>query len=285
VNLQNSGVQFDIVASTGRTATTYLSTMIDSFTGVTGCHEGYPGSEKLTDKPIFPLINLENAAAFQSPATAKDVVATMRGAAEIKRAGALTGNSQIVDVAYYNAMICTEILRQNTSARLVGIIRNCEDFVRSSTTLSGTDPLPVGWPDPDKPLSDREAFIGMGRIRPGRKSPDRAAWKTWSAIERNIWLWRETNLRILETKDLFPARTTLMRFETLQADRGAFISYLCRFLGLNKEEQPDTEHDKASVNKKPFGYQVGPATDWTSGEIAALEQAQTQIDESATYDC
>lgn len=258
--------------------------MIDGFADVTGCHEGYPSSEHITDTPVLPLINLENAAAFQSAATAEDTVARLRSLSDIQHAADQTGSRQIVDVAYYNAVLCSEILRQHPNARMVGIIRDCESFVRSCTTLTGTDPLPVGWPDPDKPLSEREAFIGLGRIRPGRKSPHRADWKTWSAIERNIWLWQETNLRIIDARRQFPDRAVLMRFETLKTDRDSFVSYLCHFLDLENHHPTNPDQEKASVNKKPFGYQVGPSSEWTPREIEALKKAQTLIDESTPYD-
>ncbi len=275
---------FDFVASTGRTATTYIATSLDTIDGIAACHEGYRGSDKDSD-PVLPQINLENAQAYNSDAAASQVVNEKRSASEIKAALALTGQQRLIDVAYYNSMIGMELLQQLPDCRMIGIIRDCESFVRSCTTMTAEDPLPVGWPDPEKELTAREKFIGMGRIRPRRGSEEKAEWQGWSAIRRNIWLWQETNLRLCEAKSVFPDRVSLVRFDTFQNNPEKFWKHLASSFQLPSTPSVAGSATTKAVNKKPFGYQVGPAEDWSPDEIAAQKISQNLIDEKASYDC
>lgn len=125
----------------------------------------------------------------------------------------------------------------------------------------------------------------MGRIRPRQNSEEKAQWKGWSAIRRNIWLWQQTNLRLCATKSAFPDRVSLMRFETLQSNPARFWEHLALFLRLPRAAVALPEPSNKSLNKKPFGYQVGPSADWSADETSALEASQYLIDERADYDC
>ena len=40
----------------------------------------------------------------------------------------------------------------------------------------------------------------MGRIRP-TAGPELDLWSEWEAIQRNVWLWRETNSRLCDMRD------------------------------------------------------------------------------------
>lgn len=71
-------VRYDFIASTGRTATTFIASRLNRIGGVAACHEGYRGSDK-GEEPLLPLINLENALVFGKPDTADDIVAEKRG--------------------------------------------------------------------------------------------------------------------------------------------------------------------------------------------------------------
>ncbi|MFT7135583.1 MAG: hypothetical protein ACI80I_001580 [Akkermansiaceae bacterium] len=273
---------FDIIASTGRTATTFLAAALDQLDGLAATHEGYRGSNKDAE-PLLPLVNLENAASYSSTDAAAQAVAELRSTEIIAKALKASGSDRVIDSAYYNAMIGVEILAQCPSARMIGLIRDCESFVRSATAMKGEDPLPVGWPDPDKPLTDREKFIAMGRIRPGRKSADKPHWAGWSAIQRNIWLWRETNLRLCAAKDQFSDRVTLIRFSTFQSDPNAFWSICADALDLPDAALQKLSAPKKMINKKPSGYQIGVSETWHPDAQAALAQAQTLIEETAQY--
>ena len=276
-------MKFDIIASTGRTATTYIATALSALPGVAAMHEGYCGADKDAD-PLLPLINLQNAAAFASPRAAEQTVGDLRNRHVLEDARKASGASHLIDVAYYNATIGPEILAQHPQSRMIGIIRDCEEFVRSSTTLQGEDPLPVGWPDAAKPLSDREKFIAMGRIRPARGSAEKALWADWSAIRRNIWLWRETNLRLCQAKATFGPRVALVDFRTFQTDEHRFWDLCATFLGVPAVPQVAGNRSGKARNKKPFGYQIGPCDTWSAEEQAALSEARTTIKEAAEYD-
>jgi hypothetical protein len=275
-------MSFHIIASTGRTATTFLAAALDRLDGVAATHEGYRGSVKDCE-PLLPLVNLENAAAYASEAVARQSVVKLRSSEIITTAIKNSGAANLIDVAYYNAMIGPEILAQHSEARMIGIIRGCENFVRSATAMEGEDPLPVGWPAPDKPLTDREKFIGMGRIRPGRKSLDKAAWATWGALRRNIWLWRETNLRLCAAKEQFGERVALLRFETFQTEPEVFWSFCAGFLGLPDAARQQPTAPKKMINKKSSGYQIGAAESWSPEAQAALAQAQHLIENTSKY--
>jgi hypothetical protein len=165
---------------------------------------------------------------------------------------------------------------------VVGIIRDCESFVRSVTWLDGTDPMPVGWPAPGKELSSRERFIAMGRARP-TTGPDADAWDSWGAIERNIWLWRATNRRLADARDAFPDRVTLLDFGAVRREGiGALAGSVVDALDLATPEVlaalPDAVSAAgASTNERQGGYQIGCAPTWTEPQRALLEDAIADI--------
>ncbi len=264
-------MQFNIIASTGRTATTFIAASLNSQDGVAATHEGYLGADKSTD-PVIPLINLENRSAFASLDASISVAQAKRSPDIINMAEVPAGSNTLIDVAYYNATLTYGILHENKSVRMIGIVRDCEPFVRSCTCIEGEDLLPVGWPALDKPLSDREKFIGMGRVRPSRGDADFIAWKTWSAIRRNIWLWRETNVRLAHCKDAFPDRVKLIDFETLKGDPNAFWESISSFFDTPLF-QPNPHLKSDFINKKVSGYQIGPSSEWQEDERAALSAA------------
>ena len=271
-------MHFHIIASTGRTATTFLAAALDTIEGVVACHEGYGGADKGTD-PLLPLINLENSLAYQDPARASAVIAEKRSAEVIAQVGRATGAEVLIDVAYYNPTMGAAILEAHPGTRMVGIIRDCAGFVRSATQMTGEDLLPVGWPDPGKELTDRERFIGFGRIRPPRGSADWAAWKGWSAIERNIWLWRETNLLLIAARDRFPDRVTLIDFSALKNDPDRFWQTIVEQLALPKLPMVSEILTTSFANSKNTGYQIGPATEWSDREQAFLADAEAFVQE------
>ena len=266
---------FHFIASTGRTATTYIAAILNRTEGVLTTHEGYLGADKSVT-PLIPLINLENRHAYLDKA--ESVVLAKRNPALLKQVIDTNKADFLIDVAYYNATISDALLRSIPSSRMVGIIRNCEDFVRSATTLHGEDLLPVGWPDPDKPLSRREKFIQMGRIKPKPNSMDAAAWHSWSAVTRNIWLWRETNELILSAAKAHGDRVLIIDFSLLKRNPTKFFNIICTHLELGRVKDSHLESEFANnVNKKQQGYQVGPIETWTDLEQKFAEDATQQI--------
>ncbi|MEM8800062.1 MAG: hypothetical protein AAGF15_08290 [Pseudomonadota bacterium] len=280
---------FHIIASTGRTATTYIAARLNEGDGIAATHEGYLGSDK-SSAPLLPLINLENRQAFQSPEAAEKTVSEKRSDDVIETALEKTGAETLIDVAYYNPMIASALLQAHPTMRVIGILRDCESFVRSATTITGEDPMPVGWPDADKSLSDRERFIAMGRIRPGRGDEAYEAWKDWSAIRKNIWLWEATNRRLIDAANSAPDRVRLIGFEALKQDPNAFWSALANHLGIARPpvEPSSPQSDSfrnvkmgAFRNAKAGGYQIGPSSEWTEDEQDALQEATDAIRRTA----
>lgn len=271
---------FHFIASTGRTATTFLAAFLDRLDGVTACHEGYVRSDKSSD-PVLELINLENALCYRKSNVASAVVAEKRNPHAIENLLISRGDTALVDIAYYNPMIADALLASLPDSRMVAIIRDCASFVRSATCISGEDPLPVGWPAQDKPLTEREKFIGMGRIKPQRGSEAHDQWKGWSAICRNIWLWQETNRILLQAVIAHPQRSLVLDFQRLKSDRDGFLQAIMTHLSL--PEPQDLNATVASCtahqNSKPSGYQIPAPSGWTAQEQEMLSHAQQQIDE------
>ena len=277
-------VRYDFIASTGRTATTFIASRLNRIGGVAACHEGYRGSDK-GEEPLLPLINLENALVFGKPDTADDIVAEKRGANAVRRAARIAQCDHIVDVAYYNPTLAQGLLRAHGQSKMIGVIRECASFVRSATTLEGEDLMPVGWPCAAKTLSDREKFIAMGRIRPNRKSEIHAEWKEWPAVRRNIWLWEATNLLLTRAKAQYPDRVSLVRFETLSTAPEKFWTHICDFLEMPALSSAPSSKPSKFTNSKIGGYQIGTPDAWTVAEQAAAQESQDLMQKRAIYDC
>lgn len=268
-----------IIGSTGRTATTFLADVYNQLENTVASHEGYEGSEK-QQNPILPLINLENLTAYQHRDKAIAIAKEKRSSKIFDMTRREFNARHIIDVAYYNAIFASAILQINPSAKFAGIIRDCENFVRSSTTIEGEDLLPVGWPPAEKPLTQREKFISFGRIRPARDSEDGESWKKWSAIEKNIWLWKESNIRILETTEKYPERAKIYDFSDIKLDgEQNLLSKIAQHFGLPIEQLPNAIKNakSASENKKQQGYQIGSSDAWSKSEQLALKRASEFI--------
>lgn len=270
---------FHFIASTGRTATTFLADALNRVDGCLACHEGHEGGAHGGDGTL-PLINLENRKCFYSADFARQTIDAKRSEPVINAALESNGSKVLVDVAYYNAGLAEALLAQHPETRMVGIIRDCESFVRSATAMTGEDPMPVGWPDGAKPLSQREKFIGMGRLKPAADTPETASWKAWSAIEKNIWLWRETNLHLLRSAKAHPQRSLILKFESLKADQVGFLRQIIKHFQLECTELERLIRDAAaeSRNTKPSGYQVGQSDSWSQNEQAMLHTAIEAIE-------
>lgn len=270
-----------LIASTGRTATSFIAACLDQVPGVAGCHEGHQRNDDGPD--LLPMINLENFQAFRDPEAAVRIVGEKRNQDVIDQAKSASGCDVVVDAAYYNATIGAALLATNSDTRVLGIVRDCESFVRSATWLSGEDPMPVGWPAPTKPLTARERFIGMGRIRP-TAGPELDLWSEWEAIQRNVWLWRETNSRLCDMRDEHPDRVSILNFDALRGRAAEFVKDVV--VELEVLSTPDYDDiltgavDGAQdrVNVRSGGYQIPASTDWSNNERDMLEHASAEIE-------
>lgn len=273
---------FHVVASTGRTATSFIAECFNALPGIAACHEGHQGNDSGAD--LLPLINLENHRVFRNPETGADVVRTKRNSEQLDHAGRSVGAEVVIDVAYYNAILGASILEAHPTSKMVGIIRDCESFVRSVTWLTGTDPMPVGWPQPDKALSARERFISMGRIRP-TEGPALEHWPGWGAVERNIWLWQATNSRLCDARDRWPNRVTLLDFATASDGIIPLLQSILDALDLSHKPEVAGQLEYAArfasarSNKRAGGYQIGGCQNWTAPQCEMLQAATTEIEE------
>ena len=212
------------------------------------------------------------------------VVAAKRNGAAIEHACASSGCDTVVDAAYYTAVLASALLDHHPSMRLVGLVRDCESFVRSVTWLDGEDPMPVGWPALDKDLTPRERFIGMGRIRPtGGAAAEQ--WSNWGAIERNIWLWSATNHRLLDARDSHPDRTVMVDFAELRIDPVGFTRSICQHLSPKARPTGNAtwadvvEFASSRTNARQGDYQIGASASWSRPQRALLVSAQNEIAE------
>lgn len=263
-----SHYRFAFCASTGRTATMFLAATLDTLPSVVGLHEGHAPGDPPT--PRLPLVNLQNRKAWYDPAYAEQTVAETRDFATLSRTA---GDADVlVDVAFYNAPLLVALARQHPDSILFVIFRRCEGFVRSATIVSGEDRQPAGWPDRSKPLSDRERFISLGRLKPEPGSDDAEQWPRWSAIQRNIWLWHGVNSHLLRVAESHANCHTLLYEDLVEGPKKFWTDFL-RELNLFSESNlaQCVERSARKVNQRP-SYQVGPIDTWGQVELALYER-------------
>lgn len=274
-----SHYRFAFCASTGRTATMFLATTLNSLSGVVGLHEGHVPGDPPT--PRLPLINLQNRKAWYDSAFAARTVAEMRDFATLSMAA---GDAEVlVDVAFYNAPLLVPLARQHPESTLFAIFRRCEEFVRSATIVSGEDRQPAGWPDRTKSLTDREKFVSLGRLKPKSESNDAEQWSRWSAIQRNIWLWHNVNSHLLRITDSH-ANCHALLYEDLVEDPKKFWTDFLRKLDLFSESNLGqcVRRSAKKLNQRP-SYHIGPTDTWGEVELALYERLARPL-ERKLYD-
>ena len=272
--------------------TSYIAEALDTLPGVAALHEGHRRNDDGSD--ILPMVNIKQLTAYKSIEGADSVVADLRGLEAINTASELTASPIVIDVAYYNSVLARALLDFHPTLKMVAIIRDCESFVRSATWIEGTDPMPVGWPDPGKTLDAREKFISLGRIRPW-SGADEKHWKSWGAIQRNIWLWKETNSILLKAMSGRRERCLVLDFKFLVADADGTMRRIAAWLAPDalqraKEdgEWPSPDDTGKSRNERRGSYQVGPSSEWTNDEKEMLRSAEAEVqmllEESGGFD-
>lgn len=254
----------------------FLAKCLNRLTDVVGLHEGH----LLADRPVpqLPLINVHNRRAWHDPEYADRLVAEMRNL-EVLSAAADRARL-LVDVAFYNAPLLPAVARRHPDALLFVIFRRCEGFVRSATIVRGEDRQPAGWPCRFKPLTNREKFISLGRLKPEPGHPDHASWSGWSAIQRNIWLWTTVN-RHLHRFARGNASCHRLFFEELVESPEAFWTGLLRKLEIfsSLAIAECVEFSRSKINQRQ-SYEIGRAASWNAAERALYaERARPLEDE------
>lgn len=245
----------------------FLASTLDDLPGVIGLHEGHAASDPPV--PVLPLINLQNRKAWYEPGYAERIVAELRDFATLSSAS--LDAELLVDVAFYNAPLLVPLAQRHHHSSLFAIFRRCEGFVLSATISSGEDRQPAGWPDESKPLTDRERFISLGRLRPRPGTDDAERWPTWSAIQRNIWLWYRVNSHLLRVTESH-ANCHRLLYEDLVEDPEKFWADFLRKLNVFSESNLALCKER-SANKmnERHSYQVGPIDTWSEDEVALYE--------------
>lgn len=274
--------ELHLIAGTGRVGTSFIAKNLNEIEAVAALHEGHLGDDNGPD--VLPMINVQHFGAYKSYEQATNLVQQNRNQEIIDSASTSLNVQTIIDVAYYNAIIARPLLELLPTSRMVAIVRDCESFVRSATWLSGEDPMPVGWPEPGKTLSQREKFISLGRIRPISGSAA-DSWAKWGAIERNIWLWRETNSILLTTVLDFRERSLLLSFDDFVSNTNAVLVDIAKHLvpelveaQLTSSSWPQkfSAHDNKK-NERSGGYQIGDSTTWSPRQQELLDEANNSI--------
>jgi hypothetical protein len=272
IPVNRPGIGF--VGSSGRTATSLIAKLLAQLDDVTVLHEGHYLQDK--QNPVIPPINMEQRKCWYEEEFRQSVVQSKRSREIIEAVLAETGSAHFIDVAYYNASIIRELYAQHSEAQIVVIFRRCESFVRSATTISGEDKMPVGWPARAKELSPREKFIELGRLKPQKGSEEAKVWDDWSAIERNIWLWRVTNQHLWDfLQASHDERVSFLHYELLAENPAEFWQSLLGGLNLLSEANLAIciAGSEQKENAKKGGYQIGDSGVWSSSERDTLRKA------------
>jgi len=156
------------------------------------------------------------------------------------------------DIAYNNAPFTAVIPQVFPDAKLIVLVRDGRDFVRSVYTSERPDPLPVGWLDADTELTDLEKYVAFGRLRPVPGLPDHACWNDMTAVQKNAWLWSETYRIIIDGLSAWnDTQTMIVRAEDFFADvEGTYRNIRC-FLGFKFEMSRQTKSLLTSnINKR-----------------------------------
>lgn len=271
--------EFAFFASTGRTATMFMASTLDSLPHVIGLHEGHNSQEP--HEALLPPINAHNRQAWHDTVYASKIVAELRPQKVLSKSA---GQAHLlVDVAYYNASILKALVNQFTHGLFIVIFRKCEAFVRSATIISGEDLQPAGWPGRNKTLTDREKFISIGRLKPHPSSPDAERWHEWTAVQRNIWLWVQVNSHLLHIVENH-VNCQPAFYEDLLSDPEKFWQHLLSALKILNESNLDTciARSQVKINQRDT-YQVGTLSSWSEAEVALYRKIACPL-ENRLYD-
>ncbi|AXI43193.1 hypothetical protein [Sulfitobacter sp. SK011] len=254
----------------------FVAKTLNALPEVTAFHEGHLLDGTPTQR--LPLINLQNRKAWNDAAYAEKTVDELRSKEVLEQAAG--GASLLVDVAFNNAPFLVPLANRHPTSGFVAIFRQCEGFVRSATIVSGEDTQPAGWPDRDKPLTDREKFISLGRLKPNKDSAYFDAWTDWSAIQRNIWLWTTVNTHLANFVKNGALRRKVL-FEDLIEEPDRFWVPLLQTLDVSTEanRKKCMELSTKKTNQRA-SYQIGPVSEWSPAERALYEELARPLEDT-----
>lgn len=213
---------------TGRCGTMSLANALNHHKSVLCLHEGMIRNGTVKGEPVLPFLTLQNNLAYSSPEEADAIFDKFRG----KMANAKFDNVNFFgDIAYNYSPFVRSIYQKYPEAKLIFIFRNGIDFVRSAVTAAEPDPCPVGWKADGARLSREERYIALGRLRPSPTNPLHQKWPSMDVIERNSWLWAETNRIILDSLKYWPEKQVLkLRLEDFAKNPIGIVREVLEFL-------------------------------------------------------
>jgi hypothetical protein len=256
-------------ASTGRTATMAFANALNSETDTTCLHEGKFRQEETSGEQVLSFLTLENRLAYETPNAAHEIVAAKRG--NTLQIAEQRGDRFFGDVAYNNVPFVAALAKAFPDARFVFFFRQCLDFVRSAASEEGTDETPVGWPPKDKPLTNVERYIALGRLQPREGSDLARLWDSWSHRAPNIWLWSETNRLLLDQAAELPKnRFQKIYFEEFRSAPVATYETLRAFLDMPGDMQQAT---KDILLARPINMRREKPAPITVADLDSVERA------------
>lgn len=248
-------------ASTGRTGTMHLANVLNAEPGCTCLHEGkYRFREEAGDQ-VLPFLTLENRIAYEYPERRQVLIDSKRSMIDdLKLKGSFFG-----DIAYNNSVFLEALAERFENAKFIIFARDGRSFVRSVTVNEGEDETPVGWPASGKPLTQLEEYIALGRLQPRKDGKHREVWKSWSAFQKNTWLWTETNNLIFEAlKAIDSSRWMLVPFETFVQDKLNTYTNMREFLGFEGKVPDEVKSVLLAPRINPRkNYGLEPYKSWT----------------------
>lgn len=261
----------------GRCGTMSLANYLNNEPGTLCLHEGKIRQRTTSGDQLLPYLTLQNFKAYKDPDTASALLRSTR--ADMPEIGIQNGATLIGDIAYFYAPFVRALYELFPHSKLIVMVRDGRQFVRSVYTDEVPDPTPVGWPDARR-LLGVERFIALGRLRPVEGSALHADWSKLSGIQKNAWLWNETYRLIFDALEVWPPdQVRILKFEEFFADLATSYQALRRFLGF-KTDIPAAVQDLMAerINERRH-YLLPPVTDWSDRQSAEfLEFAGPMMD-------
>jgi len=252
----------------GRCGTMMLANLLNAEDSVTALHESKFRRGEEVGEQLLPFLTLQNHHAYSHPDQARAIIEKTRAAMPALRRQ--RDDRLLGDIAYNYAPFAAVLAKVFPGAKLIVVTRDGRDFLRSAYTAEAPDPTPVGWPDKTRPLSERERYIALGRLRPREDDPLHDDWDDLHPIEKNAWLWSETNRLILDGIAAWPSANVLqVTFEDFCSDTQSVYQRVRRFLGLEGMIPSAAERLLAGRINARRSYRLPPWPDW-DGETHAM---------------
>ena len=249
-------------ASTGRTATMHLANVLNSEENCLCLHEGKVRSREQAGDEVLPFLTLENRVGYEYPERREEIINEKRACID----SLVTKYDYFGDIAYNNSPFLPALAKRFPQSRFLVIFRDGRSFVRSAALADGEDEVPAGWAPNNKPLTQLERYISLGRWQPRKGSSLQAAWQNWDYFQKNTWLWAETNKVLLEDLEgISPERFLMVKFEDFVANKIDVYREIRQFLGFSGPLPENVEEILVSkgINSRP-GYTIPAYGDWAA---------------------